>query len=119
MIFPQLWANNFLMIFPQLWANNYLMTPLQLWANNFLMIFPQLWAKNYFMTHLQLWPNASSICPLSSIIKTDLQVIEDDALVEGLDWYILPVLNPDGYQFTHEHVKYLIFLFITLRNVVA
>jgi hypothetical protein len=34
-----------------------------------------------------------------------VQVLEDDRMVEGLDWYILPVLNPDGYQFTHEHVS--------------
>jgi hypothetical protein len=33
-----------------------------------------------------------------------LQVLEDERLVAELDWYILPVLNPDGYQFTHEHV---------------
>ena len=88
------------------------MTPLHLWANNYVMIFPQLLAKNYFMTHLQLWANASSmyVCPVyNQRLTYSLQVIEDDALVEGLDWYILPVLNPDGYQFTHEHVKYLIF----------
>jgi hypothetical protein len=34
-----------------------------------------------------------------------VQVLEDETMVEGLDWYILPVLNPDGYQFTHEHVN--------------
>ncbi len=24
-----------------------------------------------------------------------VQVVEDETMVEGLDWYILPVLNPD------------------------
>ena len=28
----------------------------------------------------------------------------DPWFTESLDWYFLPVFNPDGYQFTHEHV---------------
>lgn len=26
-------------------------------------------------------------------------------LIENVDWYIIPVLNPDGYQFTHTNVS--------------
>ena len=26
-------------------------------------------------------------------------------MLDGLDWYFLPVFNPDGYQFTHEHTR--------------
>ena len=26
-------------------------------------------------------------------------------LINGLDWYIVPVLNPDGYEFTHTKVS--------------
>ena len=26
-------------------------------------------------------------------------------LLDNLDWYLLPSHNPDGYQFTKEHVK--------------
>jgi len=48
----------------------------------------------------------SSWCSVAQELMVAVQVLEDDSLVEELDWYILPVLNPDGYQFTHEHVKY-------------
>ena len=30
------------------------------------------------------------------------------ALVDMYDWYILPVVNPDGYEYTHTHVGVLI-----------
>ncbi|KAG7210207.1 hypothetical protein KM043_011761 [Ampulex compressa] len=28
----------------------------------------------------------------------------NEYLLEHVDWYIVPVLNPDGYQFTHSHL---------------
>lgn len=31
-------------------------------------------------------------------------------LLENLDWYILPAHNPDGYNFTMEHVNNLLLL---------
>lgn len=30
---------------------------------------------------------------------------ENSALLDGIDWYLLPVLNPDGYEFSHTTVK--------------
>ncbi|XP_052122481.1 zinc carboxypeptidase-like [Frankliniella occidentalis] len=30
---------------------------------------------------------------------------EHQALLQGLDWYILPVVNPDGYEYTHTKVR--------------
>ena len=27
-------------------------------------------------------------------------------LLDNLDWYLLPSHNPDGYQFTIDHVKF-------------
>lgn len=36
------------------------------------------------------------------------QLVENEAnrnLLEGVDWYLLPVLNPDGYEFTHTTVR--------------
>ena len=33
------------------------------------------------------------------------EVLQDEAMLEGLDWYLHPVANPDGYTFTHEHVR--------------
>ncbi len=29
------------------------------------------------------------------------------ALIDMYDWYILPVVNPDGYEYTHTHVSIL------------
>lgn len=31
-------------------------------------------------------------------------------LLAGIDWYILPVLNPDGYEFSHTTVRKVLFL---------
>lgn len=28
-------------------------------------------------------------------------------LIESVDWYIIPSLNPDGYEYTHTHVSLL------------
>ena len=28
-----------------------------------------------------------------------------DKLLDNFDWYILPSANPDGYNFTMEHVR--------------
>lgn len=36
------------------------------------------------------------------------QLVENPAnerLLEKVDWYILPVVNPDGYEFTHVGVS--------------
>lgn len=34
--------------------------------------------------------------------------------LDGIDWYLLPVLNPDGYEFSHTTVRFIVncFLFI-------
>ncbi|PSN31886.1 hypothetical protein C0J52_20823 [Blattella germanica] len=37
------------------------------------------------------------------------QLVENNAsnseITNGLDWYILPVLNPDGYEYSHTTVR--------------
>jgi murein tripeptide amidase MpaA len=30
---------------------------------------------------------------------------ENSALTDAVDWYILPVLNPDGYEYSHTNVS--------------
>ena len=41
------------------------------------------------------------------------QLVENNAensnLTTGLDWYILPVLNPDGYEYSHTTVNKFFF----------
>lgn len=37
---------------------------------------------------------------------------ENRALLEEVDWYIIPVLNPDGYEHTHTSVSHSIFFLI-------
>ena len=32
----------------------------------------------------------------------DLDIIP---LLQKLDWYVVPVMNPDGYHYTHAHVS--------------
>ena len=31
-------------------------------------------------------------------------VLADPRMVDSLDWFLHPVVNPDGFTFTHEHV---------------
>ena len=31
-------------------------------------------------------------------------VLSDERMMEELDWFIHPIVNPDGFTFTHEHV---------------
>ena len=31
-------------------------------------------------------------------------VLNDQRMMEELDWFIHPIVNPDGFTFTHEHV---------------
>jgi murein tripeptide amidase MpaA len=37
------------------------------------------------------------------------QLVENNAnnsdLTDGVDWFILPVLNPDGYEYSHNTVR--------------
>lgn len=38
------------------------------------------------------------------------QLVEDETyrnLTNDVDWHIIPVLNPDGYEFTHTNVSKL------------
>ncbi|KPI98271.1 Carboxypeptidase A1 [Papilio xuthus] len=32
--------------------------------------------------------------------------ITDKNLVDNIDWIILPIANPDGYEFSHEHLRF-------------
>ncbi|XP_045539380.1 carboxypeptidase B-like [Papilio machaon] len=32
--------------------------------------------------------------------------ITDRDLVDNIDWIILPIVNPDGYEFSHEHIRF-------------
>lgn len=45
------------------------------------------------------------------VLYTLQQLVENGAnseLLEGIDWYLLPVLNPDGYDFSHTTVRLFI-----------
>ncbi|XP_078035045.1 carboxypeptidase B [Augochlora pura] len=41
------------------------------------------------------------IAPVTSLYIVD-QLVANRNLLKNIDWYILPVLNPDGYAFTHS-----------------
>ncbi|XP_026272805.1 carboxypeptidase B-like [Frankliniella occidentalis] len=34
------------------------------------------------------------------------QAEANDALLDGLDWYIMPLVNPDGYEYTHTRDRF-------------
>ena len=36
-------------------------------------------------------------------------MLSDERMMEELDWFIHPIVNPDGFTFTHEHVIFYLF----------
>lgn len=42
------------------------------------------------------------IAPATALYIVDQIVENNKNLLSQVDWYILPVLNPDGYEFTHS-----------------
>lgn len=50
------------------------------------------------------------IAPVTSLYIIDQMVMNQNRyLLNNVDWYILPVLNPDGYEFTHVKSAVIIF----------
>lgn len=50
------------------------------------------------------------IAPVTSLYIVDQLVASQNRnLLKSVDWYILPVLNPDGYEFTHSKLMVITF----------
>ena len=52
--------------------------------------------------HAREWIAPATALYVLNQITENLDV--SASLLNGLDWYIVPVLNPDGYEFTHHKV---------------
>ena len=39
---------------------------------------------------------------------------QHEMLLDNLDWYFLPVHNPDGYAYTWEHVRNKVEIFVAI-----
>ena len=46
------------------------------------------------------------ISPATALWTLDV-VLGDQRMIDNLDWFFHPVVNPDGFTFTHEHVMIL------------
>ena len=42
------------------------------------------------------------IAPATALYMVDLMLQSHRDLLSKVDWYVLPVLNPDGYEYTHS-----------------
>lgn len=52
--------------------------------------------------HAREWiAPASAMYILNQLVENP----QNHQLLKGVDWYILPVVNPDGYEFTHTDVS--------------
>merc|ERR1719175_480381 len=58
---------------------------------------PAIWIDGGI--HAREW-----ISPATTLWTID-EVLSDEYMMDKLDWYFLPVVNPDGYTFTHEHTR--------------
>lgn len=58
------------------------------------------------MVHAREWVTT----PVALYIINQLVVdIVDRQLTEGFDWVIIPLANPDGYEYTMVEVKFALF----------
>lgn len=39
------------------------------------------------------------------IIHQLVEILENRRLLDKVDWHVLPVVNPDGYEYSHEKVS--------------
>ena len=56
--------------------------------------------------HAREWAGHMSVLYLLNQLVENYS--ENIDLLEGVDWVVVPVVNPDGYVYTHETVCYLI-----------
>jgi len=61
---------------------------------------PAIWIDGGI--HAREW-----ISPATALWTLDV-VLKDHNMIDNLDWFIHPVVNPDGFTFTHEHVIYVV-----------
>lgn len=54
------------------------------------------------LLHAREWVTLPST--LYAIEKLVIDITERD-LVDNIDWIILPIVNPDGYEWTHTNVR--------------
>ena len=55
--------------------------------------------------HAREWiAPAMALYVINQLVENNTQ---NSDLTTGLDWYILPVLNPDGYEYSHTSVRNL------------
>lgn len=62
------------------------------------------------------------VAPATALYTLYVLLTSKDAnikkLVQNFDWYIVPVVNVDGYVYTHTRVR-MIFFFFTFTSVVV
>lgn len=58
------------------------------------------------MIHAREWVTTPVTLYAIHRLVEDLRV-EDRDLLENIDWIIYPMVNPDGYEFSHDYVSVL------------
>ena len=75
---------------PAIWIDGGLRTFLKHCRYDIINLFEGIHAREWISPATALW--------------TIHSVLSDERMMEELDWFIHPIVNPDGFTFTHEHV---------------
>lgn len=61
--------------------------------------------------HSREWVAPAMATYLIHRLATDPDAIQIRGILDGVDWYILPVVNPDGYEYSRSSANVSISMF--------
>lgn len=67
--------------------------------------------------HSREWVAPAMAMYLFNRLVSDPEAIQIGGILDGVDWYILPVVNPDGYEYSRSGASVSISVFYFLYTI--